>query len=130
MQKGRDYPTIFRALANVISRIVKKPALPVMLTTRLLRPIRAQWFFTLPVYLSLFFQEETELKIVIVGAGKLGFDLARVLSQENPWHYRHWYAEAIGPIADNLMWWLVACTSVKILEEVLEDYRHLTCGYR
>jgi trk system potassium uptake protein TrkA len=62
------------------------------------------------------------LKIVIVGAGKLGFDLARVLSQEN--HdiiVIDKNAEAIGPIADNfdVMTVVGNGASVKILEEVL-----------
>lgn len=61
------------------------------------------------------------MKIVIVGAGKLGFDLARVLSQEDhdiividkdP--------EAIGPINDNfdVMTVVGNGASVKILEEI------------
>ncbi len=61
------------------------------------------------------------MKIVIVGAGKLGFDLARVLSQEE-----HDIividkdSEAIEPIADNfdVMTVVGNGASVKILEEV------------
>ncbi len=61
------------------------------------------------------------MKIVIVGAGKLGFDLARVLSQEN-----HDIiiidkdSEAIKPIAENfdVMTVVGNGASVKILEEI------------
>ncbi|MGE5604745.1 MAG: Trk system potassium transporter TrkA [Bacteroidota bacterium] len=61
------------------------------------------------------------MRIVIVGAGKLGFDLARVLSQEE-----HDIividkdSEALGPIADNfdVMTVVGNGASVKILEEV------------
>lgn len=61
------------------------------------------------------------MKIVIVGAGKLGFDLARVLSQEE-----HDIividkdSEALGPIADNfdVMTVVGNGASVKVLEDV------------
>ncbi|NLW47249.1 MAG: Trk system potassium transporter TrkA [Firmicutes bacterium] len=61
------------------------------------------------------------MKIVIIGAGKLGFDLARVLSQEN--HdiiVIDKNAEAIGPIADNfdVMTVVGNGASIKVLEEV------------
>ena len=61
------------------------------------------------------------MRIVIVGAGKLGFDLARVLSQEE-----HDIividkdSEALGPIADNfdVMTVVGNGASVKVLEDV------------
>ena len=65
--------------------------------------------------------EELKLRIVIVGAGKLGFDLARVLSEEE--HdiiVIDKTPEAIEPIADNfdVMTVVGNGASVKILEEI------------
>lgn len=69
-----------------------------------------------------FYQEENELRIVIVGAGKLGFDLARVLSQEEDHDIIviDKAPEAIEPIADNfdVMTVVGNGASVKVLEEI------------
>lgn len=61
------------------------------------------------------------MRIVIVGAGKLGFDLARVLSQdEHDIIVIDKDSEALGPIADNfdVMTVVGNGASVKILEDV------------